>query len=173
VQYKNGSPKNRKGLAERWISNYVKTWPVHVLMLIYVLLNSVFLPLLILSVVGGAFVTFLASLSSEEGEDGATPISLLVVGEDTHICLICKRSLRAGDEALECPLCRERFHREHLLEWLKTRSVCPNCGQELAADKLKDAEKDKKAKEKKNPWRDMRRMWVFWDDALNGDMFNY
>lgn len=45
-------------------------------------------------------------------------------------CAICKTHI-PPKEAIHCPHCHTPFHRDHLLEWLKIRGTCPNCGRPL------------------------------------------
>ncbi|MBD3227868.1 MAG: hypothetical protein GF329_06740 [Candidatus Lokiarchaeota archaeon] len=52
------------------------------------------------------------------------------------MCGICKKPIDASSQSLECPYCINKFHRDHLLEWIKTRGKCPNCGKRLTRDNL-------------------------------------
>ncbi|MFX1537997.1 MAG: hypothetical protein ACFFDI_27705 [Promethearchaeota archaeon] len=49
-------------------------------------------------------------------------------------CLISDTGIFFGDFTKRCPMCNGRFHSEHLLKWLSTRteSVCPNCGKKVS-----------------------------------------
>jgi hypothetical protein len=44
-------------------------------------------------------------------------------------CMVCRRSIYAGEEILECPNCKVAGHQEHLDRWLDIKSTCPNCRQ--------------------------------------------
>jgi hypothetical protein len=49
----------------------------------------------------------------------------------TNICLICKLELENNEECFQCSYCQSFFHKEHLLQWLKSANSCPFCGQIL------------------------------------------
>lgn len=46
-------------------------------------------------------------------------------------CMICKKPIKSAESILQCPHCQSFFHREHLLNWLKTNNHCPNCKKRL------------------------------------------
>lgn len=57
------------------------------------------------------------------------------VEEERDECPICRKVLLEGDKTEVCPNCLERFHRDHLLEWVKIKGTCPNCGQRIVLEK--------------------------------------
>ncbi|MEM3563797.1 MAG: RING finger protein [Candidatus Jordarchaeaceae archaeon] len=57
------------------------------------------------------------------------------VEEERDECPICRKVLLEGDKTEVCPNCLERFHRDHLLEWVKVKGTCPNCGQRIVLEK--------------------------------------
>ncbi|MFB0561062.1 MAG: Ig-like domain-containing protein, partial [Candidatus Lokiarchaeia archaeon] len=61
-------------------------------------------------------------------------------GETKTKCAVCNRFLFFGDELAECPYCGALSHREHLLQWISLKGVCPKCKEKLSAShvKLKD-----------------------------------
>ena len=46
-------------------------------------------------------------------------------------CSVCELSIYLSDDTLMCPVCDESAHRDHLLEWIKVKGNCPNCGTNL------------------------------------------
>ncbi|NHI92145.1 MAG: hypothetical protein EAX96_06545 [Candidatus Lokiarchaeota archaeon] len=42
-------------------------------------------------------------------------------------CCVCLNKIKIKDEKLTCPVCNAVSHKMHLLEWLRTRSLCPIC----------------------------------------------
>ncbi|MFX0066879.1 MAG: RING finger protein [Candidatus Hermodarchaeota archaeon] len=46
-------------------------------------------------------------------------------------CIICQLSMKEGEEMSECPYCGVKGHTGHFKEWLRTKSICPNCRTEL------------------------------------------
>ncbi|MFX1250131.1 MAG: hypothetical protein ACFFCZ_00775 [Promethearchaeota archaeon] len=53
-------------------------------------------------------------------------------------CLISDTAIFFGDFTKRCPMCNGRFHSEHLLKWLSTKSEskCPNCGKKVSGDQF-------------------------------------
>ncbi|MFX1297936.1 MAG: hypothetical protein ACFFD2_24195 [Promethearchaeota archaeon] len=62
---------------------------------------------------------------------------LLIISEVPEICPICKSGISATDEAISCPACSVRAHKDHFLEYIKIHGTCPNCGKRLSM-KAKD-----------------------------------
>ena len=48
-------------------------------------------------------------------------------------CIVCKLSIYASEKQIKCPLCNAPAHEAHLLEWVKIKGFCPNCGATLKA----------------------------------------
>jgi hypothetical protein len=46
-------------------------------------------------------------------------------------CVICRHPITSPKRATKCPSCKNSFHRNHLLEWLKVFNQCPMCHQRL------------------------------------------
>ena len=46
-------------------------------------------------------------------------------------CMVCNIELSRRDDVVLCPHCHSLAHRNHLIEWLRTKSLCPSCGKEL------------------------------------------
>ncbi|MHA2243654.1 MAG: hypothetical protein ACXADY_01665 [Candidatus Hodarchaeales archaeon] len=46
-------------------------------------------------------------------------------------CVICRHPIRSNTDNVSCPVCKNTFHRNHLLEWLKIFNQCPMCQERL------------------------------------------
>lgn len=46
-------------------------------------------------------------------------------------CSVCIDSIGEGDKYVTCPSCKIPAHTSHLVEWLKIKSVCPNCNKKI------------------------------------------
>ncbi|MHA1578182.1 MAG: RING finger protein [Candidatus Freyarchaeota archaeon] len=53
-------------------------------------------------------------------------------------CIVCNLKIKEGENIVYCPFCGLPSHRDHLLEWLKIKGFCPNCGKPL---NIKDVKK--------------------------------
>lgn len=62
----------------------------------------------------------------ELGLKGFTNVELIEVKENT-ICQICKLTIKKNTEIVTCSSCSSFFHKNHLIQWLKTNSYCPVC----------------------------------------------
>ena len=47
------------------------------------------------------------------------------------ICTVCHHMITNSDAILSCPNCKGMAHRIHILEYLKVKGACPNCGIKL------------------------------------------
>ncbi len=58
--------------------------------------------------------------------------------EDPYIakCVVCDLLIYENEEFTTCPICNAIAHRTHLLEWLKIKGFCPNCGQHIPSISL-------------------------------------
>ncbi len=56
--------------------------------------------------------------------------------ETVEKCAVCSSGLYEGEEILLCPSCHAQGHRAHLLEFLKTKGLCPVCNQKMFAHQL-------------------------------------
>lgn len=56
--------------------------------------------------------------------------------ETVKKCTVCSSWLYEGEEILLCPSCHAQGHRTHLLEFLKTKGLCPICNQKMFAHQL-------------------------------------
>ena len=64
------------------------------------------------------------------GANKLEEIDSKTIDEDQY-CSICKLELRRNQSILQCPFCKHLFHREHIEEWLETKTECPVCQKEL------------------------------------------
>lgn len=48
------------------------------------------------------------------------------------LCIVCHHHIGIEVPTLMCPHCGGEAHRSHLLEWLKVKGTCPNCGRKLS-----------------------------------------
>jgi hypothetical protein len=46
-------------------------------------------------------------------------------------CAVCGKEIEIFDDVSGCPICQTKAHREHLLEWIKTKHSCPICKKSL------------------------------------------
>lgn len=46
-------------------------------------------------------------------------------------CAICKLELRSGQKIVQCSLCDNLFHEEHLVSWLLDNTDCPVCNRKI------------------------------------------
>ncbi len=54
-------------------------------------------------------------------------------------CLVCNKSIGAGDTYVKCPHCGKIAHKRHMLEWAKAIGKCKNCkGRISMSDFLDD-----------------------------------
>ncbi|MFX0093504.1 MAG: binary toxin-like calcium binding domain-containing protein [Candidatus Hodarchaeota archaeon] len=51
-------------------------------------------------------------------------------------CIVCQLALDRGESILSCPLCGGQAHVKHFKEWIRTKTVCPYCRQELYENQL-------------------------------------
>ena len=51
--------------------------------------------------------------------------------EGEYSCLLCSEPIY--ENAIECPLCKNLFHIDHLLSWIKEKEYCPNCKTKLTS----------------------------------------
>ncbi|MHA1266705.1 MAG: hypothetical protein ACTSRS_15825 [Candidatus Helarchaeota archaeon] len=54
----------------------------------------------------------------------------------TGKCAVCKLSIHASEDVLQCPSCGASAHRYHFLEWIKIKGDCPNCQTRLKKSDL-------------------------------------
>jgi predicted RNA-binding Zn-ribbon protein involved in translation (DUF1610 family) len=52
-------------------------------------------------------------------------------------CMVCELPLKRKDSKLYCPYCGNAAHRDHFLEWLRVKKVCPICGERVQESELK------------------------------------
>jgi DNA replication ATP-dependent helicase Dna2 len=46
---------------------------------------------------------------------------------DHNICVICLEEVKKEESVLQCPICKQIYHAEHLEEWLMTHESCVTC----------------------------------------------
>ena len=63
-------------------------------------------------------------------EDGG-PLICLNCGKKTRKCEICMKYMVANDELVQIVDCGHVFHKNHLIEWMKVKEICPICKIEL------------------------------------------
>ena len=63
-------------------------------------------------------------------------------------CNICKKRI-SGSYLVNCPFCKAPFHKDEILEWLKTKAFCPSCKKELDLWEFQDILKKQKDMEEK------------------------
>jgi len=51
-------------------------------------------------------------------------------------CMVCGLEIRSGEDVVFCPHCKSPAHREHLLEWLHIKGICPNCRRFIRKEDL-------------------------------------
>jgi hypothetical protein len=59
-------------------------------------------------------------------------------GNPLHQCMVCQRRIGQGERHSRCPYCGTLAHSDHLLQWLKIRTVCPHCQRSLHPTDLKE-----------------------------------
>jgi Zn finger protein HypA/HybF involved in hydrogenase expression len=65
-----------------------------------------------------------------------TPNEIIAAVETTtytkdDFCMVCKLSFKREKDILQCPICESLYHKEHLLDWIRTHKNCPVCSQSL------------------------------------------
>ena len=51
-------------------------------------------------------------------------------------CIVCNLSIKKEERIAHCPSCGHPAHRDHLLEWIKIKGICPFCKRKITADKV-------------------------------------
>lgn len=51
-------------------------------------------------------------------------------------CIVCNLPIKDSDEIGRCPECKHAAHKDHFLEWIKIKGICPFCKRKVRADKL-------------------------------------
>jgi len=46
-------------------------------------------------------------------------------------CMVCGLEIKSGEDIVFCRYCNSPAHREHLLEWLHIKGICPYCRHPL------------------------------------------
>ena len=54
-----------------------------------------------------------------------------VLTEGKVNCNVCGKNIEIFDETASCPICNTKAHKDHLLEWVKMKHICPSCEQPL------------------------------------------
>ncbi len=47
-------------------------------------------------------------------------------------CVICRHPIHSSEAKVQCQVCQNSFHKNHLLEWLKVFGDCPICHNRMA-----------------------------------------
>ncbi|NPD89218.1 MAG: E3 ubiquitin protein ligase [Asgard group archaeon] len=69
---------------------------------------------------------FYCEAELEEIEDDG-PIICLNCGKKTRTCKICMKYMVAGKELSQLFECGHVFHKDHILEWIRIKGICPIC----------------------------------------------
>jgi hypothetical protein len=69
-------------------------------------------------------------------EDSQQTPAQAPIQELGETCMVCRRSIRVGEETLRCPYCRHAAHSDHFLEWIHVKDSCPFCGSHLNEEEL-------------------------------------
>jgi len=69
----------------------------------------------------------------ERVDDGG-PLICLNCGKKTRKCEICMKYMVANEELVQIIDCGHIFHRNHLIEWMKVKRICPTCKREINDD---------------------------------------
>lgn len=65
------------------------------------------------------FIRSAAILLEEEIKEKGQPTN--------NICIVCRRNIYSKEDYAECSLCSGTAHISELLEWFKSKSICPKC----------------------------------------------
>jgi len=49
-------------------------------------------------------------------------------------CMVCNLEISKADDVVFCPHCGNPAHKEHILEWLKTKDRCPICEKHITEE---------------------------------------
>ncbi len=52
---------------------------------------------------------------------------ILISSDSKEKCSVCGKTIEILDTFLKCPVCEEKAHKEHLLEYIKSEGKCPVC----------------------------------------------
>ena len=61
-------------------------------------------------------------------------------GKSIEYCTVCRAVLGAPVELFKCPNCHGMSHRDHILQWLVIRDICPVCKMSIATNQLLEVE---------------------------------
>ncbi len=67
-------------------------------------------------------------------DDG--PIVCLNCGKKTRSCEICKKYMVAGEKLVQVISCGHVFHKDHILEWIKVKGICPICKERMNEESI-------------------------------------
>ena len=56
---------------------------------------------------------------------------LASVSKQEEDCIVCSLRLTRNDDVVWCPHCGGLAHRNHMLDWVRTKKCCPACDQPL------------------------------------------
>jgi len=63
--------------------------------------------------------------SSHLGEEDLNNTFSTPIGH--NLCVICLEEVKREETLLQCPICKQVYHAEHLKEWLMTHETCVTC----------------------------------------------
>ena len=66
-----------------------------------------------------------------ENVDDGGPLICLNCGKKTRKCEICKNYMVANEELVQIIVCGHIFHKDHLIEWMRVKDICPVCKEQV------------------------------------------
>ena len=53
-------------------------------------------------------------------------------------CIVCRGLIAENEIINSCPNCRQKGHKDHILNWLQINSQCPACRTKLSINHLEE-----------------------------------
>jgi hypothetical protein len=51
-------------------------------------------------------------------------------------CSVCGKPIEIFDKFLRCPICEEKGHENHMIEWIQKEGTCPVCKKSISISRL-------------------------------------
>ncbi|TFF98636.1 MAG: E3 ubiquitin-protein ligase [Promethearchaeota archaeon] len=51
-------------------------------------------------------------------------------------CSVCGKPIEIFDKFLSCPVCEEKAHKNHLIEWVQKEGKCPVCKKSISISRM-------------------------------------
>jgi len=51
-------------------------------------------------------------------------------------CIVCLNEVKPDEKVVSCPFCGKTGHKDHFLEWVKVKAICPNCKKNIRESEL-------------------------------------